>query len=146
MAVSIFSAAKHLARYADWSLSNLQIQKLIYLSHMFYMGRNNGERLVNGNFEAWDYGPVNPSLYHRLKIYGADEVGQDMLINEEDIKGKQAQILEELYDVLGNERPSKLIAITHREGGAWERAYLSGNNIIISNADIMQEYKEITGK
>jgi len=41
---------------------------------MFRLGRTGSIPLVNGRFEAWDYGPVNPELYQRLKIYDAASV------------------------------------------------------------------------
>jgi len=114
MVISIFAAAKHLAKYSNWSLSNLQIQRLIYLSHMFYMGRNNGERLVHGYFEASDYGSINPILYDKLQIYGAEPVG-NIFRRYADINGTpEAAILEEAYDALGGEPPARLIGITHR--------------------------------
>ncbi|RWO77206.1 type II toxin-antitoxin system antitoxin SocA domain-containing protein [Mesorhizobium sp.] len=67
MTLHVLSAAKHLAKQSGWSLSNLELQKILYLAHMFYLGRT-GEPLVSGHFEAWDYGPVHPDLYHRVKV------------------------------------------------------------------------------
>jgi len=145
--VSIFSAAKRLAVCSGWSLSNLKIQKLIYLAHMFYMGRNNGEPLVNGRFEAWDYGPVNPDLYHLLKIYGSDPVG-NIFRGFPNIGGKaEGEILDEVYDAIGDSTAGKLVAATHRKGGAWEKNYQIGKReISIPNTDILQEYRDMFAK
>jgi len=144
--VSIFSAAKRLASYSGWSLSNLKIQKLIYLAHMFYMGRNDGDPLVSGRFEAWDYGPVNPDLYHLLKIYGANPVGNIFRGYPDVPDDAQGKILDEVYDAIGDRTAGKLVAATHRSGGAWEKHYSPGKRgISIPNDDIFQEYVEMFG-
>jgi uncharacterized phage-associated protein len=64
MTISVFDAARTLGYYSDWKLSNLQMQKILYLAHMVYMDKNSGEPLVDEDFQAWDYGPVLPSLYY----------------------------------------------------------------------------------
>jgi len=145
MTVSVFSAAKHLAMRSGWSLSNLKIQKLLYLAHMFYMGRTEGEPLLDGYFEAWDYGPVNPDLYHLLKVYGASPV-RNIFRSHEDIPNSkdEAKILDEIYAALGNTTAGKLVAATHRRDGAWEKNYEVGKRgIIIPNSDILQEYRDM---
>lgn len=38
MTVSVLAAAKRLAQRSNWSLSNLELQNILYLAHMFYMG------------------------------------------------------------------------------------------------------------
>ena len=72
MAIDVFVAAKTLGIECGWCVSNLKMQKILYLAHLDYMGKNN-ERLVESSFEAWDYGPVQPELYHKLKRFGARE-------------------------------------------------------------------------
>mgnify|MGYP006283548483 CR=1 FL=1 len=74
MTVSVLSAAKRLAARSGWTLSNLELQKILYLAHMVHLGRTDGAPLVHGLFEAWDYGPVHPDLYHRVKIFGSSPV------------------------------------------------------------------------
>jgi uncharacterized phage-associated protein len=141
MTVNVLDAARHMAARSDWSLSNLKLQKLLYLSHMFYMGRHDGEPLVHGTFEAWDYGPVHVPLYHRVKVYGSDPVtslaGGDIL----DSASPEATILDEAYDALGDSRAGQLINATHKEGGAWANNYIPGaRGVIIPNEDILAEY------
>ena len=74
MTVNVLNAAAHLIERSNQSLSNLELQKLLYLAHMFYMGRYDGEPLVHGEFEAWDYGPVHPTLYQRARTFGSNPV------------------------------------------------------------------------
>jgi uncharacterized phage-associated protein len=145
MTVSAFAAAKRLAKRSGWTLTNLEMQKILYLAHMFYLGRT-GQPLVSGEFEAWDYGPVHPSLYHRIKIYGSEPVG-NVFHNTPDITGAEADILDEAYDSLGKVGASRLVRATHRPGGAWEKHYRMGErNCVMPNADILQEYRDLDSK
>ncbi|QZN99150.1 Panacea domain-containing protein [Chenggangzhangella methanolivorans] len=70
MTVSALSAARTLGELRDWTLSNLEIQKILYLAHMYHLGRT-GQPLINEAFEAWDYGPVVPEVYGRAKGTGS---------------------------------------------------------------------------
>lgn len=74
MAARLDTVAKFICEKGDWCLSNLKLQKILYMSQMYYMGKNNGARLVDTSFEAWDYGPVSPALYHRVKAFGSSPV------------------------------------------------------------------------
>jgi uncharacterized phage-associated protein len=145
MTVSVLSAARYVAHRSGWTLSNLELQKILYLAHMFYLGRTNGSPLVSGNFEAWDYGPVHPDLYHRAKMFGSKPV-QDIFSSNEEPKPDTPEyaILEEAYVGLGSAGPGRLVNATHRKGGAWEAAYVPGQrHCIIPNDDILREYREL---
>ncbi|MBF9050661.1 DUF4065 domain-containing protein [Roseobacter sp. HKCCD9010] len=141
MAINVQAAARHMSQRSGWTLSNLQLQKLIYLAHMFYLGRTGGDPLVNGHFEAWDYGPVHPELYHRAKVFGAHPV-KDVFSPHPSVAGTpEAELLDEAYDALGSTRPGQLVNATHREGGAWAINYIPGTRRIpIPNTDILAEY------
>lgn len=144
MTISILSAAKRLGERSNWALSNLALQKLSYLSHMFFMGRHAGTPLVHGHFEAWDYGPVHPDLYHRAKMFGSSPVREFIFLGVEDASGPERDVLDEAYDALGSVRAGKLVNATHRPGGAWETNYRPGvMGIIIPNSDILAEYKSL---
>ena len=141
MTISILSAARRLGESSGWTLSNLELQKLAYLAHMFYMGRHSGEPLVHGHFEAWDYGPVHPDLYHRAKMFGSDYVQSFIFNGVSDAAGREKEILDEAYRDLGHVKAGRLVSATHRCGGAWEINYRPGaKGVIIPNADILAEY------
>jgi len=70
MTISTFAAARRVCERSNWRVTNLAIQKILYLAHMGHMGENGGARLLASQFEAWDYGPVEPNLYHKVKFFG----------------------------------------------------------------------------
>lgn len=144
MTVSVLSAAKRLAQQSGWTLSNLELQKILYLAHMFHMGRHEGAPLVPGLFEAWEYGPVHPDLYHKVKVFGADPV-QNIFSGVPDIPpGPEQEILDEAVRDLGHLGPGRLVNATHRKNGAWAINYIPGaRHRAIPNSDILREYQEL---
>lgn len=141
MAVHVLSAAKRLAKRSNWSLSNLELQKILYLAHMFHLGRTGGDPLVSGHFEAWDYGPVHPELYHKAKVFGSSPVENIFHAFPDVLDGPEGAIIDEAYDSLGRAGPGRLVNATHRKGGAWATNYIPGTkHCIIPNADILKEY------
>lgn len=144
MTISTFEAAKALGHFAGWRLSNLQMQKILYLAHMFYMGRNGGEPLINEEFQAWDYGPVLPTLYHKISFLGRNPVHDVFYGVRLMQEGKEAQILHEAAQNLSKARPGALVNYTHKPLGAWDRNYVQGaRNRIIPNDQILEEYRTL---
>ncbi len=117
MTVSIFTIAKRLCEQSDWKLSNLELQKIAYICHMFYMGEHEKhEPLSGGIFQAWDYGPVDPDMYHLLKAFGSGHVQPESLEFPADIPKSHpgTKYLDEAVEFLPRNR---LVAITHWERG-----------------------------
>jgi uncharacterized phage-associated protein len=143
MTISTFDAAKTLGHFSDWSLSNLQMQKILYIAHMFYMGKH-GEPLVDERFQAWDYGPVLPKLYEKIKFYGREPV-KDVFYNSEIKKDcKEGNIIRDAATALKDAKPGVLVSYTHKHNGAWEKNYLPGERfVVIPNEDIISEYRMI---
>lgn len=144
MTVLVISAAKHIAKRSGWALSNLELQKILYIAHMFHLGRTNGQPLVYGSFESWDYGPVHPDLYHKVKVFGSDPV-QNVFHDTQDIENcPERDILDEAFDNFGNAGHGKLVSATHRFGGAWDLNYMRGaKHCLIPNEDILNEYERL---
>ena len=143
MAVSSKAAAQRLCERSKWRLTNLELQKILYIAHMNHMGII-GKPLIDGYFEAWDYGPVVPEVYHTVKMFGAEPIGDFVFppTKIEDLSS-EAKALDKTYGILAGASPGKLVAITHREGGAWEKHYNpKEHGIIIPNKDIAREFKD----
>lgn len=141
MTVRVKDAARYLCSLSGWKLSNLPLQKILYMADMNFTGQGKG-RLVDENFEAWDLGPVLPSLYHDCKAFGAKPV-PDIFWGAQDITGTpEADILGAAWRTLGNTRPGQLIENTHWAGGAWARRYVPGaKGIRIETGDMADEYR-----
>lgn len=143
MSARIDSVAKFICERGRWKVTNLQLQKLIYMAQMLYMGRSDGARLADADFEAWDYGPVEPSLYHRVKMFGSQPI-EDVFYNARNFKvgDPRRHVLEEVCDSLLRKPPAELVDITHWSGGAWAKHYVPGiRGIHIPDADIAREYR-----
>ncbi len=148
MAVSVLEAAKYLCKKTSWSLSNLKMQKILYVAHMYHLG-NYDSPLVYNLFEAWDYGPVHPELYHYVKVFGADPVKNIFHSIQDLVEGSEAEqkILNAAAEQLADISSARLIATTHREDGAWAKHYIPGaKGIAIPNEDILQEYRRFSDK
>jgi len=140
MLFSMLIATKRMCQHSGWSISNLELQKLLYIAQMYNLGENNSP-LFSGYFEAWNYGPVNPTVYHKVKVFGSSPIGNIFrsVRDMEDSDG--ADLLDSVIDQLGNSAPGKLVAITHWKDGAWAKHYVPGSrNIVIPNEDMRQEY------
>lgn len=138
--ISTSSAAKHLCEASGWTLSNLQLQKMLYLADLNFLGKN-GERLIDENFEAWDYGPVLPSLYHACKAFGAKSV-PDIFWSAEDVSGTpEGEMIEKAWAALKAMTPGELVENTHWSRGAWAKRYLPGvKGLKILESDMTDEY------
>lgn len=138
-------AAKHLCRQSGWRVSNLALQKILYMADMNYVGLT-GQRLIDESFEAWDYGPVLPTVYHRCKPFGAKPI-PDIFWGIGNIDGTpEAKMLDEAWEHLGDMSPGQLVENTHWEGGAWARHYVPGaRGVQIPTADMIEEYGRRVG-
>ena len=140
MAIDVFVAAKTLGIECRWRVSNLKMQKILYLAHLDYMGKHN-ERLVESPFEAWNYGPVQPDLYHKLKRFGARNV-RDVFFGEEPLtEGDEFDVLRRMSK-LRHVTSGVLIAVTHIGGGGWLRTRNLGMDVIPDNF-IREEYHRL---
>lgn len=64
-----------LAEIEGRTITPMTIQKLVYLAHGWSLGLFD-EPLIDDTVEAWEYGPVIPSLYNAFKKYGNNPITQ----------------------------------------------------------------------
>lgn len=142
MTISAYDAAHYLCKRSGWRLSNLQVQKILYMADMNFVGQTES-RLIDEDFQAWDYGPVLESLYHHLKAFGKKPV-PNVFWGANDISGTpEAKMLDLALENLSHRKPHELVATTHSSLGAWIKRYVAGaRQIKISTEDMMDEYKK----
>ena len=143
MAARSDSVCKFICEQGDWIVTNLQLQKILYLAQMVCLGIE-GERLADVSFEAWDYGPVAPRVYRQVRMFGSSPIGNVFL----DAKpfsptSKRREILSDTCNKLLKMTPGELVEITHWENGAWAKNYVPGvRGIKIPDSAIIDEYRE----
>jgi uncharacterized phage-associated protein len=144
--VRLDTASKYICEKSGWRLSNLPLQKILYLAQVEYAGKFEGNRLVDTAFEAWDYGPVSPDLYHKVKMFGSEPV-RDVFYDALRLRegSQRKQVLDDVCDKYLSVRPGKLIKFTHWDWGAWAKKYEPGlKNTLIADRDIAEEYRNRT--
>ncbi|MCW5693088.1 MAG: DUF4065 domain-containing protein [Pseudolabrys sp.] len=145
MSLTSMQAARIICEHGSWKITNLGLQKILYLAQMIFMGENRGLRLVDTEFEAWDYGPVAPDVYRRVRMFGANPI-QDIFFTEpRSNDGLREASLHNVCTFLANKKPAELVAITHWKDGAWAKNYRPGTlGIRIPDGDILDEYRKRT--
>ena len=131
MAVHALSAARSLCELRDWTISNLALQKILYIAHMFHLGRT-GAPLISEQFEAWDYGPVVPEVYRRVRGFGSERIRNVFHWVPGVPEGSsEMQLIHEAADATKGMTPGRLVSITHSENGAWYKCYKPGYRGIV---------------
>lgn len=57
-------------------ITPMKLIKLVYIAYGWYLAFYN-KRLFRERFEAWDYGPVCPPIYHEFKRFGRNSIPKD---------------------------------------------------------------------
>ena len=64
-------AAKH-----GEKVTPLKIQKLVYIAHGWHLALYEKPLVYDEFAEAWEYGPVFPSIYHEFKHFGGAPIAE----------------------------------------------------------------------
>lgn len=142
-------------------ISPLKIQKLVYVSHGWHLALGD-EPLVSDEYvEAWQYGPVFPSVYHEFKHYGRSAILRDGTEFEFDATTNEFHVvtphvdagdanahalLDRIWEVYGGFSGLQLSAMTHAPGTPWaitRKKHQGMRNIHIQNDLIRQHYREM---
>ena len=129
-------------------ITQMQVQKLVYFAHGWYLAVT-GNRLVEDQVQAWDFGPVFPTLYSALRKFGRNPIdrvlrwGEDTPFNFDDageaievMAPEESAIIDQVWNAYGRFPAFKLSALTHEPGTPWEAAFEGGKNRPIADADI----------
>ncbi len=161
-ALAIANEFIELAQRSGKQLTPMKLQKLVYYAHGWYLALE-GKPLLNEEVEAWQYGPVVPSLFHDLKEYGNQPVsglvgkhefedaplpsgnlGFTMIwvvprLNEDNEDESFAKLLiGKVWELYGGYSAAKLSNMTHAPGGPWHRTVEESGGLT-RNKDIDRE-------
>lgn len=135
------------ARARGCTVSNLKLQKLLFLAHAFYLV-DTGRPLVRGSFEAWQYGPVHREVYDAFKRFGAKPITDDA-DKFDPVTGlrkpialpadrKMLDVIQRVMQFYGCKSPGELVELTHAKNGPWDHvvsAATTSANMALKIAD-----------
>lgn len=116
----------------------LKLQKLVFLAHGWHLAVTD-EPLTEETFQAWDYGPVVPSLYRTFSRFGASPIQGEP--EPGDLDDTAEAVIGWIWEDYGKMKPWQLVQLTHEEGTPWATAYQRRNNTEIDNEAIKSYYK-----
>ncbi|WEV58528.1 DUF4065 domain-containing protein [Bifidobacterium sp. ESL0728] len=108
----------------DEYLTNLKLNKLVYYAQVESL-RSTGKVLFDEPVEAWEYGPVERSVYNVFRRYGKKQrvTNPAGTVNGEAVDGMVSKIVDEVAKYYGPLSAFDLVRFSHRPGSAWEKAF-----------------------
>lgn len=141
-------------------LSNLKLQKLLYLAHGWFLVCEN-RPLVKGGFEAWAHGPVSRTAYHAFKDYDERPITAPAT-KYDPIRARTTEIvvniddealfaIEETVRIFGRWSAFDLVELTHQPGTPWsvtqDQARYSANvGMVIDDALIADRFEGVINR
>lgn len=156
-------------------ITPMQAIKLVYFAHGYSLALLKTP-LIDDHVEAWKFGTVIPSLYHKLKIYGSGKIKCQLLntddvdiidfisLSEDELQKKypnnaieykfsdgENAIMSAVWKSYGDKTGFQLSNIIHQEGTPWDTVYNKQGgqfqrNAIIPDKLIQEYYEKRTGK
>lgn len=109
-------------------LTNLKLQKILYFAQIMYMKENDGRTLFSDEIQAWQYGPVVPSVYEWLRGCGAFVIS-DFDVELDDTSTLADNIksfLDRVWNKFQGVSAWGLVQRTHKKGTPWDEVYNNG--------------------
>ncbi|MCO4857253.1 DUF4065 domain-containing protein [Herbaspirillum sp. WGmk3] len=127
------------------TLTNMKLQKLVFFAHGVYLAGFDAP-LIEEPIRAWDFGPVIPPLYEKLRKYGRDKVDFDLAPETRSTLENDPQADEAImavWEAYRNHTAIQLSQITHLPKTPWDQIWNrpDGRYEMIPNAIIKEYYK-----
>ena len=128
-------------------LTNMQLQKLVFLAHGYALGLT-GLSMYHNNTHAWQWGPVIPRLYKALQKFGSGRVTGPIAVDDpsESLDETQTVVLKGVLEVYKKFSGAQLSDITHRPGSPWSKTWETDKFGVIPIDDIRDYYKKLVAK
>ncbi len=117
-----------MAEQAGGLLTNMQVQKLVYIANGFHLGFT-GKPLTYDKINAWQFGPVIPCLYEALRKFGNGPVTGKL--EAEDVIPDNSfafKVIDQVWQAYGKMSGSRLSALTHLPGSPWHKTWERDEN------------------
>ena len=123
-------------------LTNMQLQKMVYTAHGFSLALRD-TKLYYEYTRAWNFGPVVPELYEKLREHDSNQVKNKISSSpEEEIDKDSSEIIEEVYKNYKQYSGPQLSGLTHQKNTPWSKTWESNKYGVIPADDIYKFYKD----
>lgn len=121
-------------------MTNLRVNKLLYFAQGYSLAKRNVP-LFDEQIEAWDLGPVVPSVYHAYKGF-KNNVLEDIPPERKLFSDSDYTLLLDVYNAAKSISTRGLVDISHKKDAPWYDVYHNKNNQggIISQEDIRKYF------
>ena len=155
MAIHTLSVANAILDEADSQgidVTPMQLQKLLYFTNGWHMEIHNGQPILSDSFEAWQFGPVMPQVYHKFKEYGSKKItGRAMNPLPTNhpwpntLTEIQKKLVSEIVGIYGSLSGPRMSNLTHKPGTPWSQTWNGGigNGNNIPSELIIAEFKKL---
>lgn len=147
-AVEIAKELLFLAKESGINLTNMQIQKLVYIAHGLHLAIQK-EALLEEPVRAWKHGPVIPEVYRAYKQYLNSNIDLDKEAKDRPIlTDAERESVKITFDNFSKFSGWQLREITHIKGSPWHKVWFDGNgnetyNAVIDDHIISEHYNKI---
>lgn len=139
------TVANYFIEKADESqrLTPMKLLKLVYFAHGWHLAIYD-QPLIRDPVEAWEYGPVIPSLYHALKRYGSRRILEFLETGDEprtvpESDKRTRRLLDAVWSAYSRYSALRLSDITHMPGTPWYQVYERYDGRVPHGVDISPE-------
>jgi uncharacterized phage-associated protein len=155
--------ANYFIKKSNYTVTPLQLIKIVYISYGYVLAILE-EKLFSEEIEAWQFGPVVPSIYHTFKHYKKESVSElsteitfddNFHFNEEiftmDKENENyettIQILDKVWDSYKKYSGYELIDLTHKDNTPWSQVFKHNqHHIKLEDSAIKTYYSKLLAK
>ena len=103
------------------AISNLRLQEILYYIQKWFL--QNGLMAFDDDFEAWQFGPVVPSVYNQYSSFGGVPIRlkYPVVLDSNDI-----EFIDPVIVLKRNLTPWVMFDDIHRPGKAWDKVFEGG--------------------
>lgn len=142
----------------QYGVTQMKLQKLVYLAYGWHLAQSDGrDRISNEPPQAWQFGPVFPSLYRSSAKYGAAQIHEPLVV----LRGEELftpyvpysdqwtlRTLSKVWKKYRSVSAIRLMALTHQKDTPWyitwhEYGGKHQSGAIIDDTLILQHWREI---
>ena len=102
-------------------MTNLRLNKLLYFAQGYCLAEYD-HPLFMDKIEAWDFGPVVPSVYHQYKGFKKNVI-EDSAADRGRFSDAEFNLILDIYRTMKQFSTAKLVDMSHETGSPWYDVY-----------------------